>query len=108
MSHANATVELPDGTVFHAEYNGTVDIARPSLFLTWEEVRDQWRQRDDRKCTCGQPGEPAYYHTNYGDGFGWDTEVCRTCMVVVGDKNQHDQYRRAQPPMGVGLSEWEE
>lgn len=90
MSHSHATVTFADGTEFHAEYNGTVDVARASFFETRDEVTAQWRSDDYRRCEDPEnhEHEPVEYWTEYGGGFGWNTTACRACRVLTGPRSR--------------------
>ena len=50
MSHASASVHLPDGTVLYGEENDTSGMHMPLLFKTRAERDAAWRDHDFDKC----------------------------------------------------------
>jgi hypothetical protein len=53
MSHTPGQVFDTRGTlVGHFEYNGTVDVARPKIFATAEELESAWRLAQSLPCSC--------------------------------------------------------
>jgi len=81
MSSANGTVTFNDGTVMHCEYYGTVDLMVPTLYETKEECHENWKNHVRNECTCGNL-EPVTIYSDYGGGFEWEGEACRTCKAI--------------------------
>lgn len=85
MSHSSGSVVFhKDGLVMHCEYDGTSDIMIPALWDTEEEMIDNWRTFNRKKCSCGN-FEPVTIYSNYGGGFDWEGEACRTCKAINND-----------------------
>lgn len=69
MSHASGTATFEDNTIYHFEFDGTIDVCISDLYYTFDEMHNNWRQSDRKKiCTCGSQGEPVELHNNYGGG----------------------------------------
>lgn len=84
MSHAIAAVRFKsDGLVMHAEYNGTADVIRPTLYASAKERDARWRSGDWNECTCGRD-EPVEYWYDYAYGYLIDTRACRHCRAITG------------------------
>ena len=90
MSRASATVTFPDGEVFYALYNGTVDHLIPNLFYV-EADRDHFWSRFNQKDgdhgnwkPCGCEGEPATAEHTYGRGQQWEGKACRLHLLWLG------------------------
>ncbi len=101
MSHASAQVLFPDGTVLHAEYNGTADIVYPGcLYETFDEMWENWRLGEHQPCTCGGT-EKAIYWTSYGGGWTFEVEACQHCQTVLGG-DPNDEIEEGIPAWVVG------
>ena len=83
MSHCHGTVTFKDGEVLHFEYNGTSDICIPALYYNTGEVLDNWRNHDNRKCTCGEESEEVVIFVDYALGYDWHGKACRSCMCIT-------------------------
>jgi hypothetical protein len=84
MSHSEGQIWSRDGKfIGFFEYNGTVDVVCGRVYRTSEEMDENWRQDNHRRCKCGAEGAPAVLYTNYGNGFYWDGRVCLECMAVA-------------------------
>lgn len=82
MSHSSGTVTFKkDNLVMHCEYDGTSDVMIPQLFDTNEEMVSNWRKGGWKECSCGGM-EPVTIHSDYGNGFSWNGEACRTCKAI--------------------------
>lgn len=84
MSHATAMVRFQDGSLMWAEYDGTCDVVRPTLYPSEQAMCDRWRSDDWNACTCGN-AEPVIYANDYGGGAHWPMSACRSCRAIVGD-----------------------
>lgn len=90
MSHSSGNVTFKkDNLVMYCEYDGTVDIMVPALWDTQEEMSDHWRESIWNKCTCGNM-EPVIIHSDYGGGFSWEGEACRTCKAINHEHLESD------------------
>jgi len=89
VSHSSGTVTFNDGIVFWFEYNGTSDYAVSDIYPTEEEMHDNWRKGERKKCTCGNL-EPVVIHTNYAGGIDWEGEACRTCKAINHEHLRYD------------------
>lgn len=107
MSHSYGAVKLNDGTIYHFEYNGTVDVCLPKLYKTIEEVSDNWRNQkwEFHPNDCDKI-EEAIMATTYGGGFGWTVKVCKEHMLIVDlhctDVMTEEEYKTYYD----GLPEW--
>jgi hypothetical protein len=87
MSHAGGLVRFnSDGSIFHFEYNGTVDWCTSPIYNTFEEMYNNWRNQPFIDCKCGND-ENAVIFTTYGKGFYWEGRGCRYCMCITEGKN---------------------
>lgn len=86
MSHADGLAILPDGTMYHYEYNGTCDICCTRLYKDYEEMHQNWRKDNLRDCICDQKEyKKVVLTTAYGHwDFLWTSEICEECMCIVG------------------------
>ena len=85
MSHANGEVIKDDKVIGYFEYNGTVDIARPAFWDTYEEMLSYWKVQESwRNCSCIVPKVVnALLYTDYGKGFHWPAKVCLKCKTII-------------------------
>lgn len=86
MSHATGLILFEDGCHRFFEYDGTVDVCRPKLWETYQELHDHWREELSypwAKCTCGNPPESVKAFADYGNGMHWNTTACKTCGLIV-------------------------
>ena len=93
MSHGNGQVRRDGEVIAHFEYNGTVDVACPELYASFEAMKARWRVRDRpwRECRCGQPPDHVELWTDYGGGIGpWPALACMTCMCIVGGEDPYE------------------
>lgn len=73
MTRTAGTVNALDGEVLgHFEFNETVDVARPQIFASSEELTDNWRGPWAAPCKC--EGVEVELRTQ----FDWDTDEPRT------------------------------
>lgn len=104
MSHAYGQVLIQKGqdwvTFGWFEYNGTVDIAIPSIWRTQKETSAHWREDGPfKKCTCGKLPEPVLLRADYGSGIEWQGEACLDCRVIIGPLDPYVDYA---PRIGGG------
>ena len=86
MSHSTAAVKFGDGSIMHGEFNGTVDVLLPSLYLTEEERKDNWRSYPTKWKRCDNKEhqqEEVDVAVSYGNGWYWKATACRECMCVI-------------------------
>lgn len=92
MSHSSAQLRFDDGSELHGEYDGTSDVMLPRMFRTPEERNEQWRKQEWPKAECHHDKEGCIVHSDYGGGFTWPGETCRTCLIFTGP---HDPWEHA-------------
>lgn len=92
MSHADGLAILPTGKTYHFEYNGTVDICCTRLYVTYEDLHENWRKDNLRDCHCEEKKyatvmlSTAYSHWH----FLWESEICERCLAIVGKTNDFE------------------
>ncbi len=92
MSHAEGRIFKDGEVVAFFEYDGTADMAYPTLRKTQQEVWHNWRKEDfSRRCTCGQPSEVVTIRSFYGAGHEWQGKACLTCMVITEGTNPYPE-----------------
>jgi hypothetical protein len=99
MSHATGQVIKDDAIIAYYEYNGTVDVAQPKLYLTKEEVSANWRTYPDAECTCGKASEDVLLYTSYGAGYYWPGRVCMSCLAITDGRTP--DYDTPGHPLGA-------
>jgi len=82
MSHAEGKVRFGDGDIMYFEYDGTSDVAQPTLYKTHDELWEKWRNEDWNECKCGKD-EPVEIAETYGGGTHWNGRACRKCMAIT-------------------------
>ena len=106
MSHASARATFADGLTLCGLYDGTVDVMRRRFYasrdMAWGAI-EQRAEDHEARCTCGGPPESVEVETNYGtssfdDWGGWESERCRTGMVITGPVSQAERRRLDEPP----------
>lgn len=92
MSHANGLVKFKDGTILHYEYDGTMDICEPRLYISYERMRENWRKsiKNDENLICNHELEDVEIYTDYADGSFWPGTACRRCMMLITGKDPHN------------------
>ena len=75
------------------DYNDTVSLILPKLYLTDGELDENWRKGDTTpRCTCGQPSELVQLdHLSNGKGL-WNGTACFRCMVITSSLRADDYY----------------
>lgn len=105
MSHAYSAVKFPDNSIFHFEYNGTVDMCYPRLRDSINEVEKFWRDVDnsdfDNAHNCPHQKEVIEIATTYGGGFSWNGLGCKICKIITD--NLYPQYDNNY---SNGLPDW--
>lgn len=81
MSHAIGKILVEGKTIGWFEYNGTVDVARPQVFATSEDVCAHWREPQPARCLCA--GVPCEVWTAYGN-LAWPSRFCAEHGFIVG------------------------
>lgn len=101
MSRANLYVLFPDGSLRYGIYNGTADIALPTLSATPEGAWDAWRsgQSDWYDTWRDGDGEPVRVATDYGGGFCW--RATATPDRLTSGHDPHENYAYSD-----GLPDW--
>lgn len=87
MSHADGLAILPNGTKYHFEYNGTVDICCTRIYKDYEEMHKNWRIDNLRDCKCEERSHmQVMLSTSYGAKwhFLWESTICLNCMCITG------------------------
>ncbi len=86
MSHADGLCQLPDGTQYYFEYNGTADMCCTRLYKEYDELHTNWRKDNERRCACKETNyEIAILSTSYARWhFLWQTTICEKCMCITG------------------------
>ncbi|MBG9732227.1 hypothetical protein ABD87_22650 [Lysinibacillus sphaericus] len=82
MSHTTGTVTFKDGEKLWFEFNGTMGICESALYETFDEMNDNWRNHEQRKCACNNHEEVEIY-TSFADGETWDGRACRSCKCIT-------------------------
>lgn len=102
MSHSTGAIKFPDGKIMFYEYNGTVDIAMPHLYETYEELHANWRRRDWKECSCNNFNNHIRVRiaSTYGNGFSWDGFACKECKVLLSPLEANYDTETS------GLPEW--
>lgn len=105
MSHSTAACRFSDGLILYCEYNGTSDVMLPHLYDTQDERDENWRCRDWKYCTCGNPlgHEEVILAASYGGGFSWHGKACRECKVITDNYMPFDECDSERED---GLPDW--
>jgi hypothetical protein len=105
MSHSQGAVLFTDSTTLWCEYNGTVDIMLPNLFVTNDELHASWRKQVwASPCKC--KGEKVRVATSYGGGFSWDGKACRLHKVLLDGYQPHPYNEDEDSHYEDGEPEW--
>ena len=95
MSHAVGAVKFSNGEVFYCEYNGTVDVMKPELYKTRDELNANWRHKGwkshSKECHNEEAVEIA---SSYGYGFSWSGAACKTCLVITDSYDPLDAINK--------------
>lgn len=79
MSHsAGQVLDVLGDIVGHFEYNGTVDVAKPQIFVTAEALNDAWRCDQAAPCAC-----TGTVVTLSCDKLTWDARACFVHGFIV-------------------------
>lgn len=96
MSHSSGEVWVNGSRLGWFEYNGTADLVMPRIFLTQDELCDNWRndhaQPWGEKCGCDKTAAIVVSH--YGSVNAWEAEVCVPCMRICGPLNPYEDETR--------------
>ena len=102
MSRSSGKVIKDKNVVGYFVYDGTVDVARPNIYKTAEEIHDNWNADGwSHKCECGE-WEDVILYSLYGGGFHWDAKACLKCGVIHGD---YLMQRIDYPPSCFGMAD---
>ncbi len=107
MSHSYGAVRFDDGTIYHFEYNGTVDVCLPRLWKTIEEVTNHWREHiwPEHPSDCNKI-EDVIMATTYGGGFGWKVQACKEHMLIVDGHSHEGLAEEEYSSQYDGLPDW--
>lgn len=83
MSHAQGTVCINGDIVGYFEYNGTVDCCCTRIYSTQHEMMENWRNENERDCTCG--GNPVDVVLGSASSYckDWKGKACLKCNAIV-------------------------
>ncbi|WP_160689018.1 hypothetical protein [Clostridium sp. C2-6-12] len=74
-----------DNKIVYCEYDGIVDIMKPKLFNSFEEMDKCWKEDQNliEDCDCDMEGIEIYS----GRDFFWKGKACRKCMQIGENSN---------------------
>lgn len=91
MSHQPGQVIFGPGIQAYFEYDGTSDIALSRIYLTTDEMNENWRKQVWTTCTAtDHVRTPCWLFSSYGNGFFWYGEVCMKCMCITKGFDPND------------------
>ena len=71
MSHATGEVIVGGKTVAWFLYDGTHDVALPSLWPSGVQAWKRSGSEAESNCACGRPPMDVLLYAGYGGGFYW-------------------------------------
>lgn len=86
MSNSIGLVKFnKDCKIMYCEYDGIVDVMRPKLFNTFEEMDKHWKKDQNLIEDCDCEMEDIEFYS--GRNFYWSGKACRKCMQICENSN---------------------